>query len=66
MSHIRPTNMAEAFINAAVKAGVGTGKVDHQTGKGSWLARKVVINATERSDRFGTVYEPDRLPQRER
>ena len=39
-----PTNMAAAFINATVNK-MKTEKVDHQTGKGNWIARRVVLNA---------------------
>ena len=57
----RPTSIADAFITAAIKAGVGTSKVDHQRGTGNWIARKVALNATERGE-FGTVVEQDRRP----
>ena len=39
-----PTNMAAAFVNAAVKK-MKTEKVDHQKGLGHWIARKVILNA---------------------
>jgi hypothetical protein len=60
----RPTTMAAAFINAAVKAenithDLSDPKVDH------WVARRVALNATERGNLFGTVREPG-LPRERR
>ena len=57
----RATTMAEAFINATVKAEQKHGalsqpKVDH------WVARRVAMNATEREG-FGIVTEYDKRPQ---
>jgi hypothetical protein len=54
--------MAEAFITATAKA-MQNNTVDHQSGKGNWIARRVALNATERGA-FGIVTEFDRLPQR--
>ncbi len=45
-----PTNMAAAFVNAAVKK-MKTEKVDHQKGTGHWIARKVVLNAENKDFR---------------
>jgi hypothetical protein len=45
----RPTNMALAFINAAVKP------IKKQGNKAVWMARRVAINADRE---IGTVSEP--------
>ena len=63
ITNTRPTNMAGAFIAAAVKAGVGTEKVDHQRGTGSWVARRVAMNC-ERPG-FAEVNDTKHLPRRE-
>ena len=59
MSFIRPTSLAAAFVNAAANA-VNSGKVDHS--QSSWVARRVLHNASERGDRFGMVREQDKRP----
>lgn len=56
----RPTSMAAAFVNAAVKAeqsnkDLSQPKVDH------WVARRVAHNATERGQ-FGMTTEYDKRP----
>lgn len=56
---IRPTSLAAAFVNAAVNA-VNAGKVDHS--QASWVARRVIHNASERGDSFGMVREQDKRP----
>lgn len=55
----RATTLADAFITATAKK-MKTEKVDHQTGAGNWIARKVILN-TERG-KFGTVTEFDKRP----
>lgn len=52
--YVRATVMAEAFINAAVKQ-TRKEKVDHKTGQGSWIARRVMLNYERGS--FATVKE---------
>ena len=52
----RPTTLAQAFINAAVKSGELTTKVDHSR----WVARRVAINCDKPN--FGLVTEVDRRP----
>ena len=47
----RPSTMAEAFVNAAVKQK----NVDTQRGTGNWIARRVILN-TERIN-FAIVCE---------
>lgn len=53
--YIRPTSLASAFINAAVKSG-DLKKVDHQ----HWVARRVALNCDK--PKFGVVTEVDRRP----
>lgn len=55
MSFHRPTSLAAAFINAAVKTNANPEK-----GTGNWVARRSIINA-ERPG-FGVVFERDRNP----
>jgi hypothetical protein len=59
MSFIRPTSLAAAFVTAAANA-VNTGKVDHS--QSSWVARRVIHNASERGESFGMVREFDKRP----
>ncbi len=58
----RPTSLAEAFLNAAVKQ-IKAGKVDHHKGTGNWVARRVAVTAETREG-FGMVREFDKRPQR--
>lgn len=60
----RATSMADAFITAAARE-INTGKVDHQTGKGNWVTRRVALNATERGQ-FGMTTEYDHWPKRDK
>jgi len=57
--HIRPSNMAAAFINAAIKT-TKTEKVNHAKGTGNWIARRAFLNC-ERPV-FAEVREFDRSP----
>ena len=57
----RPTTLAGAFVAAAAKQ-MHAGKVDHQAGKGSWVARKVLLN-TERVG-FAVITEYDKSPKK--
>lgn len=57
----RPTTLAAAFVSAAAKQ-MHAGKVDHQRGKGSWVARKVLLN-TERPG-FAVITEFDKSPKK--
>jgi hypothetical protein len=52
----RPTTLAQAFINAAVKSGDLGKKVDHNY----WVARRVAVNCDKPN--FGLVTEVDRRP----
>lgn len=55
----RATTLADAFVNAVVKT-TKAEKVDHNTGQGNWIARRVILNA-ERPG-FGMVKEFDKRP----
>jgi hypothetical protein len=55
----RPTSFADAFVSAVVKT-TKAEKVDHTTGQGNWIARRVILNA-ERPG-FGMVTEYDKRP----
>ncbi len=55
---VRPTALAAAFVNAAVKHREELTKVDHQR----WIARRVAAN-TERKG-FGLVTEFDQRPNK--
>lgn len=54
----RPTSLASAFINAAIKSGDLRKQVDHQ----HWVARRVALNCDK--PKFGVVTEVDTRPQR--
>lgn len=58
----RPTAMAAAFINAVAKK-INAGEVDHQTGKGNWIARRIAIDA-EQGRKIGIVTDYDRSPRK--
>lgn len=60
----RPTSMASAFINATAKA-INAGTVDHTTGKGHWVARRIAVSAEQRPH-LGIVTDFDRSPSRPR
>ncbi len=60
----RPTSMASAFINATAKA-INAGTVDHATGRGHWVARRIAISAEQRPH-LGIVTDFDRSPSRPR
>lgn len=55
MSFHRPTSLAAAFINAAVKT-----NADPVKGTGNWIARRSIINAQRPG--FGVVFERDHNP----
>ena len=54
----RPTSLAAAFINAAVKT-----PCNPEKGTGNWIARRSIINADRVG--FGVVKEFDHSPHRE-
>ncbi len=56
--------MASAFINATAKA-INAGTVDHTTGKGTWVARRIAISAEQRPH-LGIVTDFDRSPSKPR
>lgn len=58
MSFIRPTKMAEAFINATVKTRDALDKVDHSR----WVQRRVVLNTERRG--FAEIREYDRASEK--
>lgn len=60
--YARPTTMAEAFINATAKL-MREKKVDHQAGKGNWVARRVAIQADSGS-KTGIVRDYDHWPKK--
>ena len=55
----RPTTLAAAFVNAALKM-EKAGKVDHQRGSGNWVARRTLINADKPG--FAIIREFDSQP----
>lgn len=58
--YVRPTTMANAMVSAVIKAAE---KVDHQTGTGPWINRRIILN-TERKG-FGLVNEFDHSPHKQ-
>lgn len=58
----RPTALASALINATAKQ-INAGTVDHTTGKGHWVARRIAISAETRPN-LGIVTDFDRSPPR--
>lgn len=53
VAYRRPTIMAAAFIDAAVKSGDLTAKTDSN----HWVARRVALNATDRNVGERPVYD---------